>query len=142
MGLDKALPRYRALLRWACERGDADALYCLADCHYHGSDGFNQDNRRALALYKEAADAGHYDAMYCLGAMHFYGQGTASGKADPSAAAEWYHLAADKCLEADGEVHQQAWQNLAGMYALGQGVRRCEETANQILSFLEQIRNK
>jgi hypothetical protein len=34
------------LVRSAVDLGDGDALFCLADCHFHGTDSFPQDDQR------------------------------------------------------------------------------------------------
>ena len=52
-----------------------DALFCLADLHYHGTDGIVKDEAGAYEHYVRAAEAGHADAMCCLGTMHYLGQG-------------------------------------------------------------------
>jgi hypothetical protein len=49
---------------------------------------------------------------------------------DPKKAAELYQLAGELgCI--------QAWKNLATMYATGHGVKKCEQTAQQLLDFVK-----
>lgn len=40
----------RLLTHAAVDLGDGDALFCLADCHFHGSDGAPQDHNRCPSI--------------------------------------------------------------------------------------------
>jgi TPR repeat protein len=56
------IPPYRLagfrklLLKAANELNDPDALFCLADCCFHGTDGFEQDQKQALECWRRAAN--------------------------------------------------------------------------------------
>ena len=45
----RSMAQYRRLLRFAADEcGDRDAMFCLADCFFHGSDGFDKAELPAL----------------------------------------------------------------------------------------------
>ena len=134
MGIEASGESFARHLDLACDAGYADALFCRADLHYHGTDGAVLDHTEAHAYYLRAAAADHADAMCCLGTMSYLGQG--GQPVNHEAAFSWYQRAADTGDE-DGGPHRGAWGNLASMYALGHGVPKCMKTAKHILNFLD-----
>ena len=45
----------KKFLSKAASLGDAEALFCLGDMHFHGSDGFQMDHPKAFRFFQEAA---------------------------------------------------------------------------------------
>ena len=83
--------------------------------------------KQGLDLLIRAAATNHPDALVTLGALHYSGLPAANLASDKRKAFELYNTAAEL-------GSQQAWRNLAAMYALGDGVPKSEEVARQIMS--------
>src|SRR5690606_21976777 len=75
----------------AANQGDARAQYALAEIHFKGAWGLEQDLLKAVNLYHASAVQGHPMAMYEMG--HMYDHGHAVEK-NLSKALEWYEKAA------------------------------------------------
>uniref|UniRef100_A0A7R9UGA6 Uncharacterized protein n=1 Tax=Pinguiococcus pyrenoidosus TaxID=172671 RepID=A0A7R9UGA6_9STRA len=105
------------------KKGDADALFAMADAYFNGTDTVEASLAEAFKYYGLACDAGSGEAAICLGAIFARGVGV---KQDYEAAFRYYELAADRGIVL-------AWQNIASMYALGQGVPQDEQAAKRIL---------
>lgn len=57
--LRRSWKHYQRLLRFAADEcGDRDALFCLADCYFNGSDGFDVKHFRPPAVSDAVLDAG------------------------------------------------------------------------------------
>lgn len=82
-------------LKKLVQRGHADAMFYLAECHGQGSLGLQVDPKEAFNLYMSAAKAGHGQAAYrvavCCEMGHDEGGGT---RRDPVKAVQWYKRAA------------------------------------------------
>ncbi|GLE07271.1 hypothetical protein PINS_up017331 [Pythium insidiosum] len=113
----------------AMQAGDEDALFCMADMYFHGSDGFDRDLEQARLFYEASAEAGSADAFCCLGALYYNGEGV---KRDYEKAFMYYQEAADR-------HSMEAWKNLADMYYAGRGVPKNKATAESILKMLKKM---
>lgn len=78
-------------LTTAANQGDARAQYALAEIHFKGAWGLEQDQLKAVNLYRASARQGHPLAMYEMG--HMYDHGHAVEK-NLNQALEWYEKAA------------------------------------------------
>ena len=72
-------------------RGDADAQCYIAIGLSYGWNGFERNEREALAWFRRAAEQGHREALYTLGSRHDVGDGVPQ---NPSEAQRLYALAA------------------------------------------------
>ena len=99
------------LLRRQAERGNAEAMTCLAVDHMD-----LQNFDEAMRWFRKAADLGFPDAQYMLGSVYDgdYGKGV---EKDSVEAVRWYRLAADQ-----GDATAQS--ALAANYLLGKGVEK------------------
>ena len=111
-------------LNKAVELEDPDAIFCMADMHFHGLDEVHKDIEAAIVLYERASSLDHIEATVVLGALYYNGLG--GFKRDPFKAFELYNKAAEK-----GSL--EAWKNLASMYYLGDGIEKSEHMAKQIM---------
>jgi len=126
IGRDR-LAGFQKWLRVAAhELSDPDALFCLADSAFHGSDGFEQDHVEALECWGRAAasSAGHADAMCCLGAVSYHG--LCGQPRDLAKAFEWYQRAADATqLQGGPPLHRlglvEFKQQAQGQHVRGSG---------------------
>jgi TPR repeat protein len=55
------------------EANDAFSICMLADSYYHGSNGFQQDQTKAMELFTKAADLGNNKAHWSLGDIYCKG---------------------------------------------------------------------
>jgi len=97
------------LLRRQAERGNVEAMTCLAVRH-RDSQNFGEANR----WFRKAAELGFPDAQFFLGYAYDDGKGV---EKDSVEAVRWYRLAADQ-----GDATAQS--ALAVSYLLGNGVER------------------
>jgi TPR repeat protein len=99
------------LLRRQAERGNAEAMTCLAVDHMD-----LQNFDEAMSWFRKAADLGFPEAQYMLGSAYDgdYGKGV---ERDSVEAVRWYRLAADQ-----GDADAQ--RALAANYLLGKGVAK------------------
>src|ERR1035437_10044439 len=93
------------LLRRQAERGDAEAMTCLAVGHMD-----LQNFDEATRWFRRAADLGFPDAQFLLGSAYDDGKGV---EKDSVEAVRWYRLAADQ-----GDATAQS--ALAANYLLGE----------------------
>lgn len=113
----------------AADAGHAEAMFEVADAHYHGrlaelppslrasaSSGSSAESGRnvaaALRMYEEAAAAGHAEAAICAGAIYFKGEPGAGIARDPQRALSLYTQAAHAGSAA-------GWENVAAILATG-----------------------
>lgn len=80
-----------ALLREACEAGNASAARNLGYCYAIGL-GVDKNKELAAKLYIRASEAGNAKAMCNIGVLYLYGNGVDK---DPVKAAEWYRRSAE-----------------------------------------------
>ncbi len=80
-----------ALLRKACEAGNASAARNLGYCYAIGL-GVERNKELAAKLYIKAAEAGNAKAMCNIGVLYSYGNGV---EQDFAKAAEWYRRSAE-----------------------------------------------
>ncbi len=80
-----------ALLREACEAGNASAARNLGYCYAVGI-GVEKNKELAAKLYIKASEAGNAKAMCNIGVLYSYGHGV---ELDPAKAAEWYRRSAE-----------------------------------------------
>ena len=80
-----------ALLRRACEAGNASAARNLGYCYAVGL-GVERNKELAAELYIKASEAGNTKAMCNIGVLYSYGHGV---ELDPAKAAEWYRRSAE-----------------------------------------------
>jgi uncharacterized protein len=97
------------LLRRQAERGNAEAMTCLAVDHMD-----LQNFDEAARWFRKAADLGFPEAQLMLGSAYDYGKGV--GK-DSVEAVRWYRLAAEQ-----GDTTAQSI--VGGMYLTGDGVEK------------------
>ena len=104
--------KFHLYLQRAVSQQHAEAAFCLADMHLHGSDGAPMSVAEARRCYSLAVELGHADAALCLGSLYYHGRGV---PVDKQVAFALYNVAAERgCRE--------AWRNLVGMYLHGDGV--------------------
>jgi len=113
----------RSFLERAVELRHAEAEFCLADCCFHGNDGYQVDAPKAARLYTRAARQRHVSALCCLGACYYHGLGVSR---DLHRAFRAYQIAAE-----EGSV--PAMRNLAGMHSAGEGCDKSESAAKYML---------
>ncbi|KAJ1492197.1 hypothetical protein T484DRAFT_1772160 [Baffinella frigidus] len=99
------------------------AEFCLADCCFHGNEGYQVDAPKAARLYTRAARQRHVSALCCLGACYYHGLGVSR---DLHRAFRAYQIAAE-----EGSV--PAMRNLAGMHSAGEGCDKSESAAKYML---------
>jgi uncharacterized protein len=99
------------LLRQAVDRGEAEAMVNLGYLYARGQ-GVARDPAAALALYRRAAAMGDGEGMNAVGFRAYYAQ-----PPDVQGAIHWWCLAIQR-------GNSRAMANLAGLYAVGQGVPR------------------
>lgn len=97
------------LLRRQAERGNAEAMTCLAVDHMD-----LQNFDEATRWFRKAADLGFLDAQLMLGSAYDYGKGV---EKDSVEAVRWYRLAAD-------QGNTSAQSIVGGMYLTGDGVEK------------------
>jgi TPR repeat protein len=113
---------FAKLLDRAVEAGNVDAQFTRGHSYYHGTEGYAQNHKRALADFLQAADQGHADAAVSAGAMLHTGIGVPK---DQRRAFEMYQAA--------GELgSKEGWQNVVACYTAGEGVPKSLETARYI----------
>jgi TPR repeat protein len=111
------------LLDRAVEAGNVDALFTRGHSFFHGSEGYEQDYKRALEDFALAADSGHADSAVSAGAMLHGGKGVPK---DQRRAFEFYQMA--------GELgSKDGWQNVVACYTTGEGVAQSLQTAQYIV---------
>ncbi|EKX40878.1 hypothetical protein GUITHDRAFT_113138 [Guillardia theta CCMP2712] len=118
----------KKFLSKAAGLGDAEALFCLGDMHFHGSDGFQMDHPKAFRFFQEAARLQHSAAMCCVGVMCYNGFGV---KKDVNKAFLAYQRSAEL-----GNI--EAMRNLAAMHLSGEGCEKNEATARYLLKVVEE----
>jgi TPR repeat protein len=97
------------LLRRQAERGDAEAMTCLAVDHMD-----LQNFDEATRWFRKAAELGFPDAQLMLGSAYDYGKGV---EKDSVEAVRWYRLAAE-------QGNTSAQSIVGGMYLTGDGVEK------------------
>jgi len=121
--IDPCLTLFREYLDEAADNNDPDALFMRAHCMFHGEDGYDMDKVKSLEGFLEAGKAGNADGYVSAGAI--YHHGGINVKQDPRKAFELYQLA--------GEMGSaEGWKNVIACYFLGEGVPKCEKTAQYI----------
>ena len=100
------------LLLPACEEGDENAMFWMAECYDVGW-GVEADGQKAFALRRKLAEMGHYDQQINMG--NYYREGYLV-KQNPRAAFCWYMRAAKQ-----GDWHGQLL--VADCYFKGDGVK-------------------
>eukprot|EP00978_Attheya_sp_CCMP212_P048138 scaffold476815_cov55-Attheya_sp.AAC.3 len=125
LDMSPSLETFREFLEKATECHDPDALFLRAHCIFHGEDGYAQDYRLSLDGFLESASAGNPDGANSAGAMLHTGGYGGEIKKDQIKAFELYQEAAEM-----GSI--EGWRNVVACYALGQGVPKCERTAEYI----------
>jgi tetratricopeptide (TPR) repeat protein len=55
------------------EANDAASICMLADSHYNGLNGFQQDQTKAIELFTKSAELGSSQAQFSLGNIHYQG---------------------------------------------------------------------
>lgn len=101
------------------EAGDRAAMRALADAHYAGRDGAEQDFTRAADWYRRLAKAGDARAQTSLGLMYARGYGVQKNLAE---AHRWWNFAA-------AQNDPGAQYNLGLTYIQGEGVAADPERA-------------
>lgn len=123
LGIDPCLSLFREYLDEAADLGDPDALFLRAHCMFHGEDGYEVDKLKSLQGFLDAGKAGNADGFVSAGAI--YHHGGLNVKQDRRKAFELYQQA--------GEMGSaEGWKNVIACYLLGEGVPRCEKTAQYI----------
>jgi TPR repeat protein len=115
-------------LQLAIELNDEDGIFCMADIYMHGLVGYDVNILKAKELYEQASNNGHVEATLCLGTIYYNGLEDIV-EVDRRKAFELYNIAAEG-------GSQDAWKNLAGMYYIGDGVPKSEETARNIMKVI------
>jgi TPR repeat protein len=111
------------LLDRAVEAGNVDALFTRGHSFFHGSEGYEQDYKRALEDFALAADSGHADSAVSAGAMLHGGLGVPK---DQRKAFEFYQMA--------GELgSKDGWKNVVACYTTGEGVAKSAQSAQYIV---------
>lgn len=100
------------LLLPACEEGDENAMFWMAECYDVGW-GVEADGQKAFALRRKLAEMGHYDQQINMG--NYYREGYLV-KQNPRAAFCWYMRAAKQ-----GDWYGQLL--VADCYFKGDGVK-------------------
>jgi len=98
--------------------GDPNAMFQLAEIHYHGKFG-SIDHDKAFNLYLDSAKGGVLNAQDMLGNMYEFGYGTDK---NIELASHWYKLSASR-------GHQRSQNSLGALYALGIGVPKSQSDA-------------
>jgi uncharacterized protein len=101
-------------LRERAKTGDVRAMRALAEAHYLGRGGVEQDFAEAARWYRKLAAQGEAGAQTTLGLMYARGWGLAPNLAE---ARRWWSLAA-------AQNDPGAQHNLGMVYLQGQGVTR------------------
>jgi len=101
------------------EAGDRTAMRRLADAHYAGRDGIEQDFTKAADWYQRLAKAGDARAQTSLGLMYARGYGV---QKNPAEAHRWWNFAA-------AQNDPGAQYNLGLTYIRGEGVAMDAERA-------------
>ncbi|MCM0080198.1 sel1 repeat family protein [Geomonas sp. Red32] len=120
-GVPHDVPRAVELLESAWQGGHAASVIALAELFIFG-EHCQKDIERALDLLYEVVFDGETAAMYYL--AYIYDRD--AGHHNPFEAAYWYRRAAEY-------GHFKSQIRLACLYAVGQGVPRCLETAEGFL---------
>jgi len=102
-------------------RGEAEALYNLGVCYYHGH-GVSQSYERAAELYQQAASQGHAGAQTGLGGLYRDGKGVSQS----------YERAAELYQQAASQGHAHAQAALGDLYRHGKGVPQSYERAAEL----------
>ena len=102
----------QTLLLPACEEGDENAMFWMAECYDVGW-GVETDGQKAFALRRKLAEMGHYDQQINMG--NYYREGYLV-KQNPRAAFCWYMRAAKQ-----GDWYGQLL--VADCYFKGDGVK-------------------
>ena len=125
LGITSSINEFVRYLDEAVEAGNADALFTRGHCHYHGSDGYQQDYLKALKDFLRAAYEGHHaDAAVSAGAILHTGIDGIILR-DQEKAFELYQNA--------GEWgSREGWQNVVACYISGEGVPQSLEIAEYI----------
>jgi len=106
----------------AVEAGNVDAKFVRGNSHYHGTEGYPHDFKKALDDFLQAADVGHAESAVSAGAMLHNGVGVLK---DQRRAFELYQLA--------GELgSEEGWINVVDCWQQGLGVPKSEYTAQYI----------
>lgn len=100
------------LLLPACEEGDENAMFWMAEC-YDAGWGVEPDGQKAFTLRRKLAEMGHLDQQFNIG--NYYREGDLV-KRNPRAAFCWYMKAAKQ-----GDWHGQLL--VADCYFKGDGVK-------------------
>jgi len=99
-------------------RSEAEALYQLGCCYYHG-DGVPQSYERAAELWKQAAAQGRADAQSSLGYLYHDGRGVPQS----------YERAVELWKQAAAQGRADAQSSLGVLYYNGLGVPQSFERA-------------
>ena len=123
LGIPADVDKFQSFLdRAALEQENSDALFLRSNCLYFGEDNYEQNFREALKGYLKAAELGHADAAVNAGAMYYHGVCEAR---DLRRAFELYQVGAEL-------GSKEGWKNVVWCYLFGEGVPKCENTANYI----------
>mmetsp|Transcript_27148 Transcript_27148/g.57053 ORF Transcript_27148/g.57053 Transcript_27148/m.57053 type:complete len:700 (-) Transcript_27148:94-2193(-) len=124
---------FKLLLSKAASIGHPDSLFLQGHCHYSGSDGYDQNYRKALENFVEAAEGGHVDAMVSAGALLHRGVRSEDVSSGNGAVVERDQRKAFELYQKAGELGSvEGWRNVVACYATGEGVPKCLDTARYI----------
>lgn len=122
---------FREYLDEAADNGDSDALFLRAHCLFHGADGYDMDKSKSLEGFIASGEAGNADGFVSAGAI--YHHGCEQVKKDQRKAFQLYQQAGEM-----GSI--EGWKNVVACYLLGEGVPKCEKTAQYIQkTILQQV---
>lgn len=128
-------PNASEMWRWlnmAVEDKDPEAIFILADMHFHGSDEQVLDYERALQLYLEAGDLSHAPSLCSAAAMYYHGLGMPSRDFHTSFC--MYQAA----IEIDPN-NVAAFRNIAVMHYYGEGVPVDKNMAKVIFDHVKAL---
>ena len=106
---------YAEAVKWlqpAAEKGNAGALFCMANMLMNGNSAIAKDEVKAFQYYSKASEQGNLRAMYELGRCYYYGLGTSID----------YNMAFKLFSNASQNGSDDMWLELGNCYLEGNGV--------------------